>query len=815
MPNNYCCYLKKLPGAALHGKTKIISSIHIDSRICTGNQQALFVAIKGNRHDGHAYIEELYKSGVRHFIVNRNYKIPAYMHGAFFAKTENTITALQNMAQQHRILFKGCVLAVTGSNGKTIVKEWAHYIAKGASKIYKSPKSYNSQIGVPLSVLAIPLDAEAAVLEAGISLPGEMQVLEKIIRPDIFLFTNLGHSHQLNFSSYKQKLYEKLELAANSKTIIYKKGNPETDTAIESLINKEIISWCWEPGLMPAITAKKKKEGGRWQIQLSGKTEAKFQIPFSDEFSADNAVSAYIAAWAATGRGAQIQNGAINLPQVEMRMSIAEGAAGSTIINDCYSSDIESIERALLFLGQQVCKGAKIAVISDFDHPAENKTTSLGNIANLCQKAGVEQLYLVGGINLPGCSIYTEHFATTEIFIKRLESLNFSGCCVLLKGSRAYSFERLAKILEKRSHSTVLEVRLDAIASNLSYFRNKLRPETKIMAMVKAFSYGAGDYEIASLLEQHNTDYLAVAFVDEGIALRNKGIKLPIVVMNPEVENYALMIRHSLEPEIYSLQSLRRLIHESEGIVPSQGLSLHIKLDTGMNRLGMSGAELAELAELIGSSNGLKVASIFSHLSAADDPRYDSFTEEQVSLFEQWSSMLESLIGYKTMKHILNSAGTERFACHQFDMVRLGIGLYGISSLPGVELDCVSSLKTIVSQIKTASAGQTVGYSRSWKLNKDSRIGVLPIGYADGLSRRFSNGKGKVTVAGKIAPIIGNICMDACMIDLTGIDAQVGDQAVIFGSTPTISELAQIAGTIPYEILTSVSKRVKRVYSSE
>lgn len=793
-----------------------IDTVCIDSRYVSASNNILFVALDGKRIDGHVFIADLYRRGVRCFITREDYQPEIPAPGAVFVRCSSPLRALQAIAAHQRSLFSSTVLAVTGSNGKTIVKEWISHLLVPFVPLTKSPKSFNSQIGVPLSVLGLNAQSELGVFEAGISYPGEMAVLSQIIQPTIGVFTNLGNSHQQNFANSAQKLDEKLKLFSSCSTILFCADATEAASEIQNRFSdKQLISWSSAGNLASAevkIALLNKKTA--ISVSFNG-TLSEFVIPFTDRPSIENAVTAFLSA-KTVKPDADFTEMLATLPQVEMRLNYVEGVRNSLLINDCYSSDLESIHAAVQTLGEQKAKDRKVVILSDFDFPAERKPAILEAILGQLEQIGTDALHFISvtDVKLPKIAIPVFKYRSTQEFIAQIRMHEYADSCVLIKGSRQYMFEQIVKKLEKSAHQTVLEVNLSAIANNLAYFKNLLAPQTKVMTMVKGYSYGSGDYEIAELLSSRKVDYLAVAFVDEGIVLRQKGVSLPIAVMNPEVENYSAMIDYMLEPEVYSINSLQRLLDETR-MYSSAAIKIHIKLDTGMHRLGFEAKDLPALLEILHRHKWIQVVSVFSHLACADDPALDQFTHQQADTFITGATFIEQSLGYTVIKHLLNSPGTERFPQYQFDMVRLGIGIYGISALPDKKLEHISTLKTIISQIRAVGAGETVGYSRKGKVKEDTRIGVLPIGYADGLDRRFSNGTGKVLINGQLAPIIGNVCMDACMVDLGSIPAAEGDEAVIFSENLPISTLAEQIGTIPYEILTNVSKRVKRIYYQE
>lgn len=793
-----------------------IETVCIDSRYIPASSKTLFIAMKGKRIDSHVFIQDLYRRGVRCFITEVGYTADFVTSDAVFLAVDSPQAALQTIAAGQRQMFSAEAIAVTGSNGKTIVKEWLSHLLQPYIAVTKTPKSYNSQIGAPLSVLGLSPQSGIGIFEAGISQPYEMEALARIIQPTIGVFTNLGNSHQQNFDSLQHKLNEKIQLFQSCRTIIFCEDMPEVAVAIRSRYkDRTLISWTLT-GKDAEANADIHKHDSKTDVTVSmNGSDTTFTIPFTDNSSIQNAISAFVGAKAVFPQQdftAQLAS----LPQVEMRLNFVEGIRNSLLINDCYSSDLESIYAAVETLGQQKSKDKKIVIISDFDFPDQGKSSTLALLLDQLSKHKIDTLHFVSEKEqiLPPKEFRILQYRSTKEFIASIRLHDFAESCILIKGSRYYTFEHIVKKLEKSAHQTVLEVNLSAIANNFSYFKKLLKPATKVMAMVKGYSYGSGDYEIAELLCSHKVDYLAVAFVDEGIVLREKGVSLPIAVMNPEVQNYAAMIDYMLEPEIYSINSLLRLLDETR-FYSAESINIHLKIDTGMHRLGLEYPDLAELTAILHKHKWIHVVSVFSHLACADDPAHDAFTHLQAERFVKAANFIEQSIGYPVIKHLLNSPGTERFPHYQFDMVRLGIGIYGQSALPDKKLEHISTLKTIISQIRDVTAGETVGYSRKGIVPQSTRIGVLPIGYADGYDRRFSNGVGQVLINGILVPIIGNICMDACMVDLGTVQAEEGDEAILFSEHHPVSLLAQQIGTIPYEILTNVSKRVKRIYYQE
>ncbi len=816
--------IARITGGNLTGNpgNAMIEELLTDSRKLTSPECTLFFAIVTSRNNGHRYIGELYNKGIRYFCVSEPPEFT--MPDAVYIRVINTLEALQQLAAAHRAAFSCPVIGITGSNGKTIIKEWLWQLLSPEKIIVRSPKSYNSQIGVPLSVWQMKSLHNLAIFEAGISQPGEMEYLEKIIRPTIGIFTNIGHAHDQFFSSQEQKTNEKLKLFTGVDLLIYCSDDPLIANSIANRgIRKEkLFDWGKNDYARLRITGKKiEKNSTIINGTFDGK-DLSIEIPFSDEASVENAIHCW-AVMLSFGYGPDVTcSRMLKLTRVAMRLEMKEGINGCSVINDAYSSDPDSLAIALDFMVQQNQHHNRTVILSDMmqGNPDENGLYQV--IAGLLAEKGVEKLIGIGPALARNSGLFpmeTSFFPSTEDFLAEFRSSSFRNETILLKGARIFEFERINQLLQQKSHETVLEVNLNALVYNLNYYRSLLKPGTKLMAMVKAFSYGSGSFEIANALQFHRADYLAVAYADEGVELRKAGISLPVMVMNPEDSGMEAILQYSLEPEIYnfrSLQMLQKAIRTINSATDSPIL-IHLKLDTGMHRLGFEESVLESLCGLLNNSPGIRIQSVFSHLVGSDDPQHDEFTRHQIALFAKMTEQLEQMLGYGFLRHILNSAGISRFPEAQFSMVRLGISLYGISTDPEEQkmLETVTSLKTNISQIKTIAPGETVGYSRSWTASKTTTIATIPIGYADGLSRRLGNGKGKMLVNGRLAMVAGNICMDMTMLDITGIEAVEGDEVIVFGEELPITDLANAMETIPYEILTGISRRVKRVYFQE
>lgn len=801
----------------------------IDSRKQSHIDDALFFAIKGDRHDGHDFIPDLYARGLHSFVVQN---LPAQYETRFpeahFIVVTDTLRALQELCGHHRRLFSYPVLGITGSNGKTIVKEWLYQLLREDYAIVRSPKSFNSQVGVPLSLWQMGGEHTLAIFEAGISRPGEMTRLQRIIQPTIGLFTNIGQAHDENFGSQLNKVEEKLDLFSGCETIIYCKDYlpvHERMTADETLNKKRLFTWSRKVRADLQV-GRVTKEGHETEIQAVYKnTFVSIRIPFTDEASIENAIHCWSVMLLFGVENQTISSRMQLLAPVAMRLELKEGINHCSVINDSYNSDLGSLSVALDFLNQQQQHSRRTLILSDILQSGRSEEALYAEVAELVSKKGVQRLIGIGEAISRRREQFTgvekSFYPDTAAFLNAYNSAFFRDETILLKGARAFGFEAISKVLQQKAHETVLEINLNALVSNLNHFRSRLQPGTKVMAMVKAFSYGSGSFEIANMLQFHRTDYLAVAYADEGIELRKAGITLPIMVMNPEEQSYDSMIQYRLEPEIFSFRVLnlfdeaaQRHRRSGEDVPP---LPVHIKLDTGMRRLGFEEKDLNELVVRLRNNRHLAVRSVFSHLVGSDESEHDAFTLEQIRRFGEMSAMISGHIGYPVLRHILNSAGITRFPDAQFDMVRLGIGLYGVGATPEeqAQLQHVSTLKTTISQIKQVPEGETVGYSRKGKATRSLQIATIPIGYADGLNRRLSNGKGKMWVNDRSAPIIGNVCMDMCMIDVTGLAASEGDEVIVFSERHPITEMAKDLDTIPYEVLTNVGGRVKRVYFQE
>lgn len=827
--------IARILSGVLHGNGNpdaVIRHLLIDSRSIFSPEASLFFALRSERNDGHRFIADACKKRVRNFVVSELPQDISAFTESNFILVKDTLSALQHLAANHRKKFNIPVLGITGSNGKTIVKEWLYHLLQEDKHVVRSPKSYNSQVGVPLSVWLMSETHNIAIFEAGISKPDEMEKLEPIISPTIGLITNIGQAHDENFLDARHKIREKLKLFVHANTLIYCRDNLDLNEEIISnpVIRKlNLFTWSRKSKANLQIGKITKEEN---ETELQGIFNNEFiriKILFTDDASIENSIHCWVVMLFLGYENKTITEWMRCLSPVAMRLELKEGINNCSVINDSYNSDLGSLAIALDFLNQQKQHVKKTIVLSDILQSGKNETELYREVAHLISEKGINRMIGIGEAISRQEKQFTgekHFFKTTDEFLSRHNGNSFSNETILLKGARTFGFERISHVLQQKAHTTVLEINLNALVHNLNYYRSKLTPGTKMMAMVKAFSYGSGGFEIANVLQHHHMDYLAVAYADEGIELRKAGTVTPIMVMNPEEASYDEMIKHHLEPEIFDFRVLKLFDDavKRSGHTPgptSQGegshYPIHLKLETGMHRLGFEEKHVNELVVRIANSKSLQIRSVFSHLAASDEPVHDEFTRQQIKKFGEMSEVILSRFSYPILRHILNSAGIVRFPGAQFEMVRLGIGLYGIGANEKEQghLKNVSTLTTTISQIKNIPAGESVGYSRKFIAKKEMRIATVPIGYADGLSRRLGNGKGKMIIAGKQAPIVGNVCMDMCMLDISGIPCTEGDEVIVFGEQYPISLLAKDMDTIPYEVFTGISRRVKRVYFHE
>ncbi len=809
--------IAKATNGQLHAAKDIsISHLFIDSRNMVPVEKSIFFAISGKRNDGHQYINELIEKGFRSFVVEEIRESFTIHKKCNFILVKNSLKAFQDFAAWHRKKFSIPVIGITGSNGKTIIKEWLFFLLDGEKNIVRSPKSYNSQVGVPLSVFLMEKHHQFGIFEAGISQNGEMAKLQKIMNPNIGIFTNIGDAHQENFKSSRQKVIEKLKLFKNSNLIIYCSDYELIDKEISSIKQQTKKLFIWSEK-KPANLEIQKIHISKSSSQIKAVFENKglnIQIPFIDRASVENAIHCWAFLLANNLFTEKTAEKFKNLPSIGMRLEMMQGENNCTIINDSYNSDLNSIKIAIDVLKRQHQHQNKCLILSDVLQSGEKDVQLYANLGNLVKSCNIQKFIGIGpkissffSKSLTNASFYPD----TESFINSSQFKQFANEAILIKGARNFEFDKISELLQQKTHRTVLEINLEALESNLNYFRSLLLPKTKILVMVKAFSYGSGSYEIANFLEHQRIDYLGVAYTDEGVALRKAGVTLPIIVMNPEEGSYRNIINYNLEPEIYSFKTLEAFSKELNQYYRNP-YPVHIKIDSGMKRLGFHPNVMDELIQDLKSNKFVRPKSVFSHLVASGESIHDQFTFSQIEIFKEAVSKLQKNLGYQLIRHILNSSGIERFPEAHFEMVRLGLGLHGISANKGTNLKHISTLKSQIIQIKWVKQNETIGYSRKGIVDRDSRIAIVPIGYADGLDRKLSNRVGRMFINGTYALIVGNISMDMCMIDVTDIEANEGDEVIIFGTELPITELADKLGTIPYEILTSISQRVKRVY---
>ena len=799
-----------------------VSLLLTDSRRLSIPEESLFFALKTKTNDGHRYIKDLYGLKVRNFVVSDILPEYSAMPDANFLVVKDTLRALQRLVTYHRKRFNIPVIGITGSNGKTVVKEFLYQLLRSEFNIVRSPRSYNSQIGVPLSVWEMNERHTLGIFEAGISQPDEMEYLQPIISPTIGVITSIGEAHQENFISMGQKCREKLQLFVDSDAIIYNGDDTLIADSVEaSCLSHKAIIWSRTDTEAPLYIESIEKQADKTIIRctLLG-FERTYTIPFTDDASIENVIQCIAIMLYLKPTSVNDVEKFRRLEPVAMRLEVIEGINDCLLINDTYNSDINSLDIALDFQqSRKVGREMKTTLIlSDILQSGTLPKSLYRKVSDLVSHRKVDRLIGIGK-DLKEYEAFfptkeKEFYTTTEEFLAQPLQQMFRNELILIKGSRRFHFERITERLVRKVHETTLEVNLDAIVHNFNFYRSRLNPETKMVCMVKASAYGAGSYELAKTLQEHRCDYLAVAVADEGEELRKAGITIPIMVMNPEFGSFNVLFENNLEPEVYSFRLLDAIIRETErrGIT---SYPIHIKVDTGMHRLGFQPGDMPAVCERLRQQSGVVARSVFSHLAGSDSSIFDDFTMEQIEKFQMAAKTLEEGLEYKVIKHILNTAGIERFPQYQMDMVRLGIGLYGVSASGLRGLRNVSTLKTTILQIQNVPKGDSIGYGRRSYVDRDSRIAIIPIGYADGLDRHFSNREGIVLINGQRCPIIGNICMDACMVDVTDIEAHEGDTVVIFGEGLEVNELSDRLHTIPYEILTSVSPRVKRVYYRE
>ncbi len=831
-------------------QTLAIRFLLTDSRQLAAPDQTLFFALKTAKNDGHRYIPELLEKGVCMFVVEQ--VDPAWTSSypdAGFIRVPSPLMALQQLAAAHRSRFSLPVIGITGSNGKTIVKEWLVQLLGSDQSIVRSPKSFNSQIGVPLSVWQTNEASQLGIFEAGISEPGEMHRLRSIIRPTTGIFTNIGSAHDAGFTGRRQKIREKMRLFSEVETLVCCADHGEVIGEVPHEVS--VFSWGHSASAKVRILSSKKEPGATRVSLQYGEQRFGVRIPFTDEASVENAMHCISMLLLLKLSPEEIAARVETLQPVAMRLELKQGLNNCIIVNDSYNSDLNSLSIALDFLISHSPGGKRSLVLSDILQSGMPAPELYARVADLLQSKKVDRLIGIGP-EISSCreifagppsatdqatvpssgqpsapavprqpsakdaapAVPASFYPDTDSFLMDFDFSSFKDEAILLKGARVFGFERIGMLMQQKDHQTILEINLDALVHNLNVFRSMLRPGVRTMGMVKAFSYGSGSLEVARLLQYHQVDCLAVAYADEGKELRNGGITLPIVVMNPEVSSFDVLQKYRLEPEIYSLELLKRLAGslEGKGVLP-----VHLKIDTGMHRLGFLPHQLPQLLELLKSEKKLQVSSVFSHFAASGEAEHDAFSREQLQCFLEVCTELEQGLGQPFTRHICNSAAVSRFPEAHLDMVRLGIGLYGVSPEAGLQqlLRNVSTFRSVVSQVKAIPEGQTIGYSRAGKATHDMEVAIVPVGYADGLSRRLGNGRGRLLVGGRACMIVGNVSMDSCAVDVTGLGVKPGDGVEVFGPNHPVAEFARDMDTIPYEVLTSVSQRVKRVFFQE
>lgn len=805
-------HIAQIIEAQIIGDSKAsISHLSIDSRTIENSQNTLFFALSGSQKNGHEYIQDAYEKGIRCFVVSHLENSFSSLNETCFLLVKNPLKALQTLAKYHRESFHLQTIGITGSNGKTIVKEWLSSCLNDEFSIIRSPKSYNSQIGVPLSVWNINSKHTLGIFEAGISQKGEMVHLESIIQPQLGILTHIGTAHQENFTSKEELLEEKLHLFSHCDTLIFPSSKKWVNKIIAKRFpDKNLLSWGFsERSYLRIIRLKKRKDYTKIEA-IHNHFNIKFKIPFVDQASIDNVLTTITTLLYLGFSEGKINQKINKLQPLKMRLELLEGIHENLLISDVYNADLDSVKIALDVLAHQEypSKSLILTLFNSFDQ----------EIFTIIKKLNLKHLILIGNFEKQDALAQTTlYYKSTEDFIQNTDLSIFKNEAILFKGSRRFGLEKVVQKMIKKNHETIFEINLEHFIHNLNYFKAKLKSTTKIMVMVKASSYGSGVYEIANLLKFHQVDYLGVAYPDEGITLRHLGIQMPIMVMNADTSSHLSIVENQLEPEIFSFRVLKSFI-ETLKQTRQKNYPIHLKLDTGMHRLGFEKNDIKSLQSFLKEhAEWIHVQSIFSHLATADVPQEKDFTIYQIQQFQMLYQELASGLGYQPIQHILNSSGISHFGEYQFDMVRLGIGIYGYNFDPKVQqhLKNVGTLKSTLSQIKVIKKGETVGYSRNFKAEKETRIATIPIGYADGISRLQGNQVGYVWIHHQKAPIIGNVCMDMIMVDVSTIPCQEGDTAILLGEHPSLEEVAQWQQTIPYEVLTSISPRVKRIYYRE
>ena len=811
-----------------NGQPIVIDNLLLDSRKINFPDTSIFIPLVTSRRNAHSFLKEVHEQGVRVFLVSEAVD-QTQLPESWIIEVNDTLVALHLLVAWHRQQFTLPIIGITGSNGKTIVKEWLYQLLESDYTIVRSPKSFNSQIGVPLSVWQIQSQHTLGIFEAGISQAGEMNLLEKIIKPDIGIFTNIGETHNEGFLNVRHKIREKLNLFKSCKTLLYNKDYIELHDCILEFAHElkredfTLLTWSKKTTATLQILSIEKQIGYSLINALYQDTNISIRIPFIDDAYIEDSIHCWLTMLHLQIPQHDIETRMLKLVHIAMRLELLKGIHNCTLINDSYNSDVSSFSIALDFLSQQNQHERKTVILSDIYQSGRDNEV-YDEIADLVKQKKINRFIGIGEsisrtkkIFRGNRSLNSTFYKSTAEFLDTLDTSTFNNESILIKGSRRFEFEKIAKRLQERIHQTVLEINLNALLNNYQFYCSILKPGTKVMAMVKAFSYGTGSFEVANKLQFQGVDYLAVAYTDEGVSLRKSGITRPIMVMNADENSFSEIIEWHLEPEIYNLRTLLNLLHVAKD-EDQLAYPIHLKLDTGMHRLGFDKADLKEVIDIFSQHPQLKVVSVFSHLSGSEEPELDEFTRHQAAQFNHMCTMLEKGLGYSFIKHLCNSSGIVRHPELHFDMVRLGLGLYGVDSSGTLQnqIKYVSRLRTVISQIKRVPANETVGYNRKGILKRNTLIGTVCMGYADGIPRRLGNGVGFMSVRGVRVPIVGNVCMDMCMLDVTDVvDVQEGDEVVLFGDAISVTEIAQWAGTIPYEILTGISQRVKRVYYEE
>lgn len=806
--------IAKIIAAERIGQSAIseITQVSFDTRKPIQGKSTLFVALSGTSADGHQYVKRAYELGCRSFLVSR--MAPDFPKEANYLMVTDALRAIQELASHHRQNFQGTVVGITGSTGKTTIKEWLYELLHLEKRISKSPKSFNSQLGVALSALLISNKSDLAILEAGISKEGEMTNLQRIIKPDIGLFSNIGDAHQANFESYEKKVQEKMHLFSEAKLLLYCVDHDVIHREVKRSFKRKTKTWGASIHADLKVLSRVGKvldleyKGERWTLKLEA----------SDAYHYENVMHCVLFSLTQGLSIDFLKQGIPQLSTMSMRLEMKHGVDNILLVNDSYSADFQSLEVALDYLNSIAANQSKTLVLSDFVEQYFSEEEYLTRLNALIQSHDLAKVIGIGPlIGRFGNRIEVEElqlFEGTEEFLSKITSSMFKDEAVLVKGARKFRLERVVNFFQAKSNRTRLEVNLGALKHNYQWFRNRLPVGTEMMVMVKALSYGAGSFEVARLIEGLGARYLAVAYADEGVFLRRKGVTCPIMVLNPEAEGFVNLIQYNLEPELYSLSMTRDLVAFLKNEMMDHPMKVHLNFDTGMHRLGFVKKEMDQLIKALTESEDLvHVASVFTHLAASDDPQHRNFTQGQLDDIDRLTSAMKERLGYDFLVHACNTSGVLNYGNSCFDMVRLGIGFYGIDP-SGNHNPLMPALKLVtqISQVKEIEPGQSVGYGRGWIAQKKSTTATVPIGYADGLPRTAGNLKAQAYVNGKPVPFVGSICMDMSMLDVSGLRVQEGDEVVIFETQAQLEQFSKDIDTIPYEVLAGISQRVKRVF---